>query len=459
VGYSLIGAPHLRSLRPFARQLAGSSEKLLSIPRILSEKGRVKLPTPTVLGLKKSFGFGDRLGLATPGHVAAVAKTDFAPIFAQQSVREMERTQRTPVDVMQAAQQHLARLGWTQPWGADADHHKTPEDVKRSAAAGFTFFTIDPSAFVVNDADRMDEGQLSIAVQQQYNEGVWDVAGWNQDYLSKTFDVGNMSLRFTREQLLRAAVKYARAIHHTAQVATAIKEACPGRAFEIEVSVDETDSVTSPLDHLFVGLELKRRKVPNVVSVAPRFIGEFEKGIDYRGDLKTFEKQLTEHVAVAQFCGPYKISVHSGSDKFSIYPTVGRVCGDLLHLKTAGTSYLEALRVVARKKPELFAQICAFARGRFDADRKSYHISTTQVEIDALRPFSRGALDEVLYLDERVGRQLLHVTFGSTLTLGIDSKGRKFRACILEVLEDNPDLHLELLEAHFDKHLSGLSKG
>jgi len=419
----------------------------------------VNLPTATVLGLKKSFGFGDRLGLATPGHVAAVAKTDFAPIFAQQSVREMERTQRTPKDVMHAAQEHLAKLGWTKPWGADADHHKTPEDVKRSAAAGFTFFTIDPSAFVVNDADRMSELELSVEVQRQYNDGVWDSAAWDQAYLNKDFEIGPMTLRFTREQLWRAAVKYARAIHHTAKVAAAIKEECFRRPFEIEVSVDETDSVTSPLDHLFVGLELKRRHVPNVVSVAPRFIGEFEKGIDYRGDLKKFERQLTEHVAVAKFCGPYKISVHSGSDKFSIYPIIGRVCGDLLHLKTAGTSYLEALRVVARKNPELFAEICAFARGRFEADRKSYHISTTQVEIDALRPFVRGAADEARYLDERVGRQLLHVTFGSVLTLGIDARGRKFKAGILEALETNPDLHLECLEKHFDRHLSGLSAG
>src|SRR6185295_7084952 len=147
----------------------------------------------------------------------------------------------------------------------------------------------------------------------------------------KTFAVGAMTLRFEREPLWRAAIKYARAIHHAAKVAAAIAEACGARPFEIEVSVDETDSVTSPLDHLFVGLELKRRRVPNVVSLAPRFIGEFEKGIDYRGDFKQFEHQLTEHVAVAKFCGPYKISVHSGSDKFSIYPIIGRVCGDLLH--------------------------------------------------------------------------------------------------------------------------------
>jgi hypothetical protein len=360
---------------------------------------------------------------------------------------------------MEAAQRSLAKLGWTGPWGADADHHKTEADVKKTGAVGFTFFTIDPSAFVGNDADRMSESELAAAVQQQYSDGVWDSIVWDEQYLGKVFDVGAMALRFTREQLHHAAVKYARAIHHAAKVARAIKEECVGRGFEIEVSVDETDSVTSPLDHLFVGLELKRRNVPNVVSLAPRFIGEFEKGIDYRGDLKKFEQQLTEHVAVAKFCGPYKISVHSGSDKFSIYPIIGRVCGDLLHLKTAGTSYLEALRVVARTAPEVFAEICTFCRGRFDADRKSYHISTTQAEIDALRPFSRGATDEALYLDERIGRQLLHVTFGSVLIQGVDAKGRCFKESILDALHKNPDLHLEFLAKHFEKHLSGLSKG
>jgi hypothetical protein len=84
---------------------------------------------PVPLGLKKSFGFGDRLGLATPGHLAAIRKFDFAPIFAQQSIREMERTQRTPQEVIHAATSALAKLGYEGAWGADADHLKLPEHV------------------------------------------------------------------------------------------------------------------------------------------------------------------------------------------------------------------------------------------------------------------------------------------------------------------------------------------
>ena len=83
----------------------------------------------------------------------------------------------------------------------------------------------------------------------------------------------------------------------------------------------------------------------------------------------------------------------------------------------------------------------------------------TQAEVDGLPPFSRGASSEALYLDERIGRQLLHVTFGSVLTQGVDSKGRGFKESIVEALQKSPDLHLEFLESHFDRHLSGLSKG
>lgn len=304
----------------------------------------------------------------------------------------------------------------------------------------------------------MSPADLEGAVAQLVTDGVFAECGWTDWYLGKNYEVSaELKLKFTPELLERAAIKYGRAIAHTAEIAGAIKQSCAGRSYEIEVSIDETEAVTSPLEHLFWGLELKRRAVP-VVSLAPRFVGEFEKGIDYRGDFSRFEAQLREHVAVAKFCGPYKISVHSGSDKFSIYPIVGRVCGELLHVKTAGTSYLEALRVVARTAPALFGEIVEFCRDRFETDRKSYHLSTTLSEIQGLRPYA-GTSDEALFLDERVGRQLLHVTFGSVLTVGTDRQGRRFKEGILEQLHRHSDLHLEILEKHFTKHLALLNRG
>lgn len=412
---------------------------------------------PQVLGLRKSFGFGDRLGLATPGHIDAVAKTDFGPVFAQQSIREMTRTDRTPDEVMRAAQQALSSAGWDRPWGADADHLKTPQDVERTAAAGFTFFTIDPSEFVEDAADHLSEVELDARTLDLVAGGVLP-ADWLGLYAGKTFDVGDgLTLRLDETTLKRAAVKYGRALQHCDTMAQAIGQACAGRPCEIELSVDETATPTRPEEHLFVGLELRRRNV-RVVSLAPRFPGEFEKGIDYRGDLKNFEAQLRRHVAVAAFCGPYKLSIHSGSDKFSIYPIIGRVCGDLLHVKTAGTSYLEALRVLTGVASDLFGEIAAFARGRFTTDRASYHISTTDADIAALGTASGVDAGE-RYLNTRAGRQLLHVTFGSVLTSGKTSRGRPFKDALCEVLERHADLHRELLARHLGQHLSLLTAG
>lgn len=414
------------------------------------------MKTPLPLGLKKSFGYGDRLGLAGPGHIAANARHDFAPIFAQQSIREMARTNRTPTDVMNAARTALDAANYSGPWGADADHLKTPADVDVTAAAGFTFFTIDPSEFVVNAADTMSAADLEAAFAEQVKDKVYGEEDVAKLYLETVFETEGSEHRFDKETFLRAAVKYGRATAHCEKMARHMADTIK-RPYEIEVSVDETDSPTSPLEHLFFANELRRRAI-SVVSLAPRFIGEFEKGVDYKGDFAAFEKALTAHVAIAKAFGPYKISIHSGSDKFSIYPIIGRVCGDLLHVKTAGTSYLEALRVIARAEPALFREIVDYSGGRFAEDRKTYHISVTESDVPGLLATPAADLERVL-LDENNGRQLLHVTFGSVLTKGVDTKGRPFRDSILETLEARADLHREFLEKHLGRHLDELVRG
>lgn len=419
-----------------------------------------QLPQPSLLGLEPSFGFGDRLGLATPGHHAALRHGKLLPVFAQQSVRELSRTQRTAPEVLAAAQAGITACNYTGVWGADADHLKTREDVEALAAAGFTFFTIDPSAYVQNQADVLTGDDLQSAVQKVVDSGAFEsISQVESLYLGKSFDLGNnIVLTFAdRVQLLRAVVKYGAAIAYAAQMAHWITEARKAKGADIEVSVDETDSPTTPTEHLFIGLELKRRGVV-ATSVAPRFIGEFEKGIDYKGDLARFEEELKVHAAIARHCGPYKISVHSGSDKFSIYPAVGRVCGNLLHVKTAGTSYLEALRVVARTDANLFREVVEYSRSRFDTDKATYHISAKLG--DAPSAGTLSAKDaETVYLDQVAGRQILHVTFGSVLTVGKTESGRTFKEGILEVLNSHPDLHSEVLEKHLGRHIKLLSQG
>jgi len=164
------------------------------------------------------------------------------------------------------------------------------------------------------------------------------------------------------------------------------------------------------------------------------------------------------HVAIAREFGPYKISIHSGSDKFSIYPIIGRVCGNLLHVKTAGTSYLEALRVVARIDKPLFREIIDYSGGRFSEDKASYHISVTDADVPGLLKTSKEEL-ETVFLNKDKGRQVLHVTFGSVLTKGRTTSGQPFKAAILEILSGHADLHAEVLHLHLGKHLKALRGG
>ena len=151
--------------------------------------------------------------------------------------------------------------------------------------------------------------------------------------------------------------------------------ASAGRPFDLEVSVDETDTPTTPAEHLYVASEMKRLGV-QWVSLAPRFVGRFEKGVDYIGDVALFEREFAVHAAIARHVGPYKLSLHSGSDKFSIYGIAARLARGLVHLKTAGTSYLEALRAlsVADARRCSARSTCSRASAT-RSDKQTYHVS------------------------------------------------------------------------------------
>jgi hypothetical protein len=213
--------------------------------------------------------------------------------------------------------------------------------------------------------------------------------------------------------------------------------------FELEVSVDETETPTSPAEHLFIASELRRLGV-HWVSLAPRFVGRFEKGVDYIGDLGAFEAEFARHVAVARALGPYKLSLHSGSDKFSLYPLVAEEAGELIHVKTAGTGYLEALRAIADLDPTLFREILAFALERYGEDKATYHVSADPGKVPLPDTLSDGELANVL--DSFDGRQVLHVTFGSVLG--------QFGQQLKQVLAEHEEAHYAALEAHFVKHLA-----
>ncbi|QOV92414.1 hypothetical protein IPV69_12185 [Humisphaera borealis] len=410
-----------------------------------------------------SFGFGDRTGLATPGHVAALRRAggSIQPIFAQQSIREMGRTNRTPDGVMNDALAALAATKFFGVHGADADHLKTPQDIERTAAAGFTFFTIDPSAEVDEQADSYAPDVLVSKFST-----VGPQIPWITQYQDKSVTLPNGTrISLSEVACKRAAVKYGRAIKLAIDLGKhiAATTAKLGQPHEIELSVDETPQPTTLAEHYIIADQMLKAGL-KLVSLAPRFIGELEKGVDYKGEVALFEKSVADHAAIAELLGPYKLSLHSGSDKLSIYAPLARATKGKFHVKTAGTSYLEALRVVARHDERLFRKIIDFSRGRYDTDKATYHVSAT---LDSAPPQSDVADArklEQIYLGiwsqtpaglgfTEPGRQILHCTFGSVLT-DPTLKGEVFG-----VLTGHPATYEEVLSEHFAKHLEALNDG
>lgn len=409
--------------------------------RVLRERLTWLQPIP--LGTRTSAGFGDRLGCATVGHLMATTGSGVSPILAQQSVRENARTGRTPQAVLDDAMWGAFAYGWRDGWGADADHLKQPEDVAPFVEAGYTFFTIDPGDHVDDaaDSDNLSTLKRKVAALD------WATLDSTPDdflRLSGRVALNSGQLELTEENLLRAIVKYGGAILHTYRMAQHIRDLMGDGAFDLEVSVDETATTTSHVEHFVITTELHRLGV-TFTSLAPRFVGRFEKGVDYIGDLNALSDDIAVHGAIMRHFGNrYKLSLHTGSDKFGVYPIALAHTGGRVHLKTAGTSYLEALRVMANVQPALFRDVLALARERYEEDRKTYHVSAS---LDKL-PDPATLADDALagLLDQFDARQILHVTYGSAL----DAYGAELAA----MLQAHEAAYHAGLKTHFDRHLA-----
>ncbi len=381
---------------------------------LLTRPGRMTAPAPA--GVAASFGFGDRLGFATPGHIAAMRATRSAvvPFFAQQSARELRRTGRSWSEVVGAASAAVAAEGWDGPHGADADHCKDVADVAAARECGYTMFTLDPSDHI--GASSVPENDVEEAVQSRAGE-------------------------HPEEEVRATARRWLPVVEHVATLAAKV----PAGA-DLEVSIDETSEPTTPFEHAFVASELRRRDVP-LTSLAPRFPGAFEKGIDYRGSIETFVGAVRAHAHIARAYGPYKLSLHSGSDKLRLYRPLARETEGLFHVKTAGTSYLEALRVAAHAEPALLREIWATAIAQFANDRTSY---ATTAEI-AKVPAGLAERMPAALLDDPHARRILHVTFGSALSS--DALAARLRSVLSS---DGGVAYSAALERHFHAHLEAL---
>jgi len=429
---------------------------LLLCPLVAANAARLRavLPftAPVLTGERRTFGMGDRLGLATPAHIRAIRGSGITPVLAQQSIREMNRTGRSPQDVIDDATWGVFEEGFRDGFGADADHLKTAEDIESTFAAGFRMFTLDPGGFVDDSASGADAASLRTkAAGMPWDDLETSEADCRRALLGRRFQVGHdMAIEFDEETLLRAVAKYGRAVAHVLRLYRHLADLASGQPFELEISVDETSSPTSPAEHFYVAHELRRLGV-RFHGLAPRFVGDFEKGVDYRGDLSAFEESYLGHLRIANYFGGYKISIHSGSDKFSIYPVLARFGGDRVHVKTAGTSYLEALRAVARTEPDLFREILSFALRMYDTDRATYHVSAEPSRVPS--PDTAGAAELVGVLDSDDGRQVLHVTYGSVLNARDERGEFLFRDRLYNALRANEEVHYGTVQAHLARHI------
>lgn len=380
-----------------------------------------------------SFGCGDRLGLASPGHLRALRAYAAAPILAQQSVRELTLTGRTYQEVVDAATWAVFQEGYRGGFGADGDHLKSADEVRQLLAAGATFITLDLS-LCLGKTEQAPE--MPAALRARAN------SRWSE---------GRVRLEVSDDDVARFWQVYGAAFPFIAAADALCRAQRGAGSYDLEISVDETPDTTRPVDHLLLALELERRGIA-VTSVAPRFPGEFQKGIDYLGNPEALETAVQQHAAIAR-CFRHKLGIHSGSDKFTAFPIIGRHAGPWLHVKTAGTSWLEAVRVVAATDPGLFREFWAAAGEGFSRARQYYHIRTDRADVSDAAAIPDDRLP--LLLDQDAPRQFLHITYGEILRAGA-AGGGTLGERLREHLIDNEEAYAERLRAHFQRHAAGL---
>jgi hypothetical protein len=431
-------------------ELAGFKAKIAPLNHYNANILRDVFPftAPQVLGNETaSIGLGDRLGIATPGHIEAIKDCEVMPVFAQQSVQELKLTDRTFKSVLDDVSWAVFQEGYQEGFAADADHLKEKPDIQEALDLGYTMLTLDCTDFINDDLDQISEAE-KVSAYQEVPEYLKD--GLEDQYLDKTFVLeSGYQLEYNQDNFKEIVLVYYQMLDFAKEIQHLLKRS--DKNIDFEISIDETSTPTTPEAHFFVANELKRNNI-KVNSLAPRFVGEFQKGIDYIGDLDQFAKEFKVHADIADRFG-YKLSIHSGSDKFSVFPIIGRYTKGRVHVKTAGTNWLEAIRVVAENDPSLYRDIYAYALEKFEEAKEFYHVTTDLSKLPDLAQLSDQELGQLLEVDEV--RQLLHITYGFILQ---DKKDGRyiFRDKLYKFWDEHDKEYRRALESHIGKHLNKL---
>jgi len=291
---------------------------------------------------KYSFGVGDRFAQQAEAQLKAFQMAvengvELAPVW-NKSNREHLTVGSEPASVRGAAETAVKNLKWNRPFHVDADHIRM-ETVDRFLPHS-DFFTIDVADSIDKPANRPDVDTFV----SKHPELVAGISFKKSDGKMHGSEMSKEYVRNVAEKYL-AAVKQAGSIYRHIQKAK-------GDNFIAEVSMDETDAPQTPPELLIILVALADEKIP-MQTIAPKFTGRFNKGVDYAGDVGQFEKEFNDDLAVIAYAlekyslpKTLKLSVHSGSDKFSIYPVIRRALrrtGAGVHIKTAGTTWLEEM--------------------------------------------------------------------------------------------------------------------
>jgi hypothetical protein len=378
---------------------------------------------------KYSFGNGDRFGLQGSAQLDAVIRAadhgiDLAIVW-NKSHREHTIVGTTQQDVRIEAEQAVKQAGFSGEYHVDADHIGL--DTVGAYIGHSDFFTLDVADFIGQTADQKDIDDF-VARHLQLT-GTFHLDGIDQP------------LAVSEEKLRAVAEKYLFAIQQAARIYQYISAHQESDSFITEVSMDETEQPQSPEELFFILAAISDHQIP-AQTIAPKFSGRFNKGVDYQGNVEQFDREFSDDIcvikeAVKRFNLPenLKLSVHSGSDKFSIYPGIKAALAAHdagLHVKTAGTTWLEELIGLAESGGdglELVQRIYREAHGRYEELCGPY---ATVIDIERDRLASPDVIDRIdgmklariIRHDQSCAdydaniRQLLHVGYKVAAELG-----------------------------------------
>jgi len=378
---------------------------------------------------KYSIGIGDRFGHQGPAQLDALIrarrrKCSITPVW-NKSYREHAITGSRPEDVRDEAERAVAARGWTGAYFVGADHVNL--DTVDAFIQSSDFFTLDVADYIGVDPRAKDLRRF-VEKHKQYIGRV-QVPG-----------IGRL-LRVSMKTLVGVARTFLSAVKQAGRIYRHIAEIKPTDAFVTEISIDKADRPQTPLEMLFILAAVADEGIP-VQAVAPRFNGRFNKGIDYIGNVRRFRGEFEENLAVIAFAVHFfglpenlKLSVHSGSDKFSLYRPMHKALQKFdagIHLKTAGTTWLEELIGLATAGGDglaLAKEIYKIALSRRDELCAPYAaaigIDPTQLpSVEAVDSMSRAAFAGIMRHDPACEgynpfvRQLLHVGYKVAAEMG-----------------------------------------